>query len=379
MESYNERKFSKERLEKLLSVLSYDTPLDSIQLNDVINIIMGTYNSIYDKVPNITYKNKIIELINNLKDRKEYEISDIKDEMESKKSSMAVYDSEKKDGYFVVEQLNELLKSVSSESVKSDIEKFLIKFKEIHTLKNENKEENLLKVIKEMEEKIAYLDREVEYLDYLLSVVSLKNENINHTYDDRKCFKIKELHDDDKQRCIIEESSFDDILDNHTVVLFADSIDLNDIPNDRNFIEKIYKFLGDNEFSITSKSFMEANSLNNDFVKKMIDHRDGVFSRRENRTPVRVYFIPIKNKHFYCYYVIGVNYKDHAHLDAGCSTDAVYNRRMREAKAFERMLDELSYEELINFIEDSKEKYDVVMKPIVDKIENDDKKRKGKK
>ena len=67
------------------------------------------------------------------------------------------------------------------------------------------------------------------------------------------------------------------------------------------FIEKIYKFLGDNEFSITSKSFMEANSLNNDFVKKMIDHRDGVFSRRENRTPVRVYFIPVKNKHFYCY------------------------------------------------------------------------------
>lgn len=379
LEAYNERKINKDKLEKLLPVLSFDSPLDSMQLNEIINIIMGTYNTIYDKVPNITYKNKIIELINNLKDKKEYEISDIKEEIDSKKTSMAAYDNEKKDTYFVVENLNDLLKSIDSDSVRSDIEKFLRKFKENHTIKNENKEGNLSKVIKEMEERIIYLDREVEYLDYLLSVLNFKNPYIDYVYEDKKKFKIKELHVDKSENYVTEEASFDEILNNHTVVLFADSIDLNEIPNDRNFIEKISKFLGDNEFSITSKSFMEANSLNNDFVKKMIDHRDGVFSRRENRTPVRVYFIPIKNKHFYCYYVIGVNYKDHAHLDAGCSTDAVYNRRMKEAKSFERMLDELSYDELIDFIEESKEKYNVVMKPIVDKIEMNDKKRKGKK
>lgn len=61
------------------------------------------------------------------------------------------------------------------------------------------------------------------------------------------------------------------------------------LENDRNFIDKVNKFLGDNEFSIKSVQFMKTNSFNKDFVEKLSDHRACIWSRRESRTPVRVF------------------------------------------------------------------------------------------
>ena len=107
--------------------------------------------------------------------------------------------------------------------------------------------------------------------------------------------------------------------------------------------EKVNKFLGETDFSISSSSFMKNPS--SEYIEKYIDQRDGIFSRRESRTPVRVYFIPVKNKYFNCYYVINVNYKDHNHYDGGCSNDDVYNRRMQEVKKLEKMLKEIEAKE----------------------------------
>ena len=124
---------------------------------------------------------------------------------------------------------------------------------------------------------------------------------------------------------------------------------------------------------------MKTNSFNKDFVEKLSDHRACIWSRRESRTPVRVYFIPIHTKYFTAYYVVHVNFKDHAHLDGGCSTDAVYNRRVMEANNYEAIINGLSAEELTRFIRETKEDYEIAMKPIVSKVESYNKKRNNKK
>lgn len=379
MNKYNERQEKVRRLNTLLVELEKENNIDAFGLNRVVEEIFELYLEVYGNVPYATYKNRVIDVIASKKEKCEYELSDISEELDLKKETASVYEIEKRDSDYTIEQIKLLINSIDSEAVKKDLDRFLTNFKAERQVKSDKKKNSTIETIKEIELKVQLLDRQVENLNYLNSIMNRSElkDNIEESFISLKTFTINQLDSYVNEDNRNDEEKIMELLEGKNLILFSEGIDLSEIPNDRNFIEKVHKFLGDTDFSILSPSFMKNASGEN--VEKFIDQRDGILSRRESRTPVRVYFIPVKNKYFNCYYVIFVNYKDHGHYDGGCSNDDVYNRRMREVKAFERLLDELNYDELINFIEESKEKYDVVMKPIVDKIETNDKKRKGKK
>lgn len=379
MNEYNKRQEKVDRLSVLLNELEKENLNDVFDLHRSVEEIFKLYIEVYGKVPNITYKNKVIDVITSKKEKYEYELSDISEELDSKREVSSIYETEKKDSDYTIEQIKILIDSIDSEAVKKDLDKFLNSFKMERQNKTDKKKNEIQESIKEIELRMQLLDRQVENLDYLISIMSreeLDNE-IEKLFYKPKTFTINELDDYVILNGKNEEENIQDVLENKNLILFADGVDLSDIPNDKNFIERVYKFLGDTDFSISSPSFMKNPS--SEYVEKFIDHRDGILSRRESRTPVRVYFIPVKNKYFNCYYVINVNYKDHNHYDGGCSNDDVYNRRMMEVKSLEKLLDGLTYPELIKFINDSKKEYDEEMKPIVSKIETSNKKKNGKK
>ena len=374
---YEERKQDEKKLDLILSKIEEEEPIDVFELNKYAETLIKTYNRLYGRVANLSFKNKAIDVISRKKDKLEYEISDDLDELEARKKQVSNCKTKKSDDDLVIARLNDLINSIKSEDTRDDVSKFLTKFKEQH--RSETEQSKALESIKILELKLQMLDREVEYLDYLLSIFNVKSSDVDVKYRNKKSFTINNLVFERKETDRNSKNKIEDLLNGKNLIIFDNSVNLEDIPNDKNFIEKIYKFLGETEFSIQSQNFMEINSLNKNFVEKLADHRSGIWSRRESRTPVRVYFIPIYTKHFTSYYVINVNYKDHAHLDGGCTNDAVYKRRMEEAKNLEKKLNEMDYDELLEFITESKRAYDEKMKPIVTKMESSEKKRKGKK
>lgn len=379
---YIERKELRNELDALIR--NFDVfSNNSLDLHQLVIDTLEKYNEIYSKVPNLNVKNIILDLINSKKERYEYEISDIIEELEDKKNRIASQRIDSDDSELVIDKVKELMDTVESENVKVELENFWLRFQKDFKEKNIDKYNELLEEVKAIEEKMRDLENQVEELNYLFNMV----ENNNIGMEDNLCvlpktFSIKDLVNLNIDSSKQNEDMLDSVLNERNLIIFADQVDLSEIPNDRNFIDKVYKFLGSGEFSISSPKFMKANALNREFVEKFSDHRSEIFSRRESRTPVRVYFLPVKNKYFDCYYVVGVNYKDHNHLDGGCSNDEVYNRRLREVKELEETiarLGESDMNRLIKWVETYKEIYDNQMEPIISKVEVIEKKRNNKK
>lgn len=377
MIEYEKRQKTIKRLNVLLGELESD--IDAFGLYRAVEEVFKLYLEVYSKTPCTTYRNKVLDIITNKKEKYEYESIDRSDELELKKENSLIYETIKRDSDYTVEQIQALIDSIDSDLVKQDLSKFLATFKVERQIPTHKKIGETIEAIREIELRIQLLSRQSEHLNYLISVMSSEElkDGIEEPLTFFKTFSINQLGSNMEETDVSYQAKMDELLEGKNLVLFSDGVDLNDIPNDRNFVEKVYKFLADTDFSILSPNFMR--NASGEFVEKYMDHRAGVLSRRESRTPVRVYFIPIKNKYFNCYYVISINYKDHSHYDGGCSNDDVYNRRVKEVKAYERLLSELNYNELIDFIGESKNKYNIAMKPIIDKIETGSKKKNSKK
>lgn len=378
LKRYEERQEKIQKLNELLKELD-KSDFDSFSLFRTVEEIFHLCIEVYGKVPCITYRNKVIDSLTDKKEKLEFELSDVIEELESKKESASIYENEKRDSDFAIEKIKEIINSIDSESVRKDLDKFLITFRSEHQVKSDKKNSGALEAIRDIESRMQILDRQVEGLSHMLSIMndSSLDDSIEDIFDKSSSFTINELETYDYSDSKSEEDKIKELLDNKNLIIFADGVDLSEIPNDRNFTERIHKFLGDTDFSILSPSFMKNPS--SEFVEKYYDHRDGIFSRREGRTPVRVYFIPVKNKYFNCYYVINVKYKDHNHYDGGCSNDDVYNRRKQEVKQLEKLISKMSYADLVQFIKEHKKNYEINMEHIVSKIESGNKKKNGKK
>ena len=377
--SYKRRKNGQQKINKLLKELS-KKGLSVREFNDIAKKVVSLYTALYSKVSDVNLKNEIIEVISEQKEKYEYKISDHKEELEAKAELLAMYSKEKKEEHLIKEEIVKLFDRVNSDVLKDDLALFIDQLNQKRVSETEKKELELTLLIGEIKHMAHELDKGVEYLDYLLlSADTIEDSfSVDEEIVSKKSFKVKDLANGmSSSKSNLEK--INELMAGENLILFADSVNLAEIPNDRNFVDKVNKFLGDNEFSIKSVPFMKANSFNKDFVEKFSDHRACIWSRRESRTPVRVYFIPIHTKYFTAYYVVHVNFKDHNHLDGGCSTDAVYNRRVSEAQNYEQMINNLSYDELVKFIRESKENYELVMKPIVSKVESSNKKRNNKK
>lgn len=382
-QQYEDRIKTKETLEELLVNLEDTSISNPMDLYRIIQVVKELYDSIYSKVPNISFKNKVIDVLSAKKEKCEYDISDLFDEVEEKKNRIKSYDIEMNDNDFVISELKDLMSKVKSKITKAELEKTLVKFRN-EKARVDQKHDEIIESIRQIESSIQLMEKQVEKLNYFLSVVDMDNVILieEKKSDVSKTFTIKDLNSLSYDSSERNEKILEAALNGKNLIIFADQVDLNEIPNDKNFVDKIYKFLGDGEFSISSPQFMKINSLNKEFVEKFTDHRSEIFSRRESRTPVRVYFIPVHNKYFDCYYVVGVNYKDHNHIDGGCSTDEVYNRRLKEVKVLEETISRLGESDinrLNNWIRTYKEIYNNQMEPIIAKIEILEKKRNNKK
>jgi len=364
------KKYQKRKSFSNIEAAVEDLKLDKIDFDEFynkINEIVTAYFNLYRNVPNISLRNKIIDLVSSKLEQYQYIINDNNELLNSENSLLSIYKIEKEDSIKIKKEVSKLLKEIDSDVIKNDINKFLQHIETKRLKESEKKEREISEKIIEIKNSVEELDKMVNELNYLLLLFNKKEKDhsIDNEFETKKYFDIESLNENkyaEKQ----EQELIDEILNGKNVVIFEESIYLSDIPNDKSFVDKINKFLGDGNFSITSQKFMKDNSMSGEFVEKYEDHRSKIWSRREDRTPVRVYFIPIYTKFFACYYVTGVNYKDDSHVDAGCKNDKVYNLRVKEAKIIEEKINSFnSIDEVIEFINQSKKDYEEVMKPIM--------------
>ncbi len=357
--AYIKREKDIKTLDELVDSLSENDNVDDILLD--VDVINKLYFKLYDKVGNP----KIIEKARNILSAKLEEYKTQKKETNEKikeySNRMKRENGKNEDLSYSIEGIRNLIEVINDEELKKELSTYVkktlsVKLKESINLQNELDEKisKSFKIIKELEKKEESLNNIFEYNEDDLNYLD------GEEYIDKKYFTIDDLNSKKEE---VEEKF--EIKDN--VIVYANGVTLDDVPNDNNFIDKFYKFLVDPNTSLLSKKFMDDNSTKDIYVEKYKDHRNKIWSRRESRTPVRVYFMPIHTKYFTCYYVIGVNYKDDVHLDGGCSTDTVYTQRIKETKELEKYINSLSEEEAIEFVKKSIENHEKMVKPIVDK------------
>ncbi len=357
--AYLKREKDIKTLDELVDSLAENDDVDDILLD--IDVIDKLYFKLYDKVGNP----KIIEKARNILNSKLEEYKEQKKKTNEKikrySDKMKRENSKNVDLAHSIEGIRNIIEEINDAGLKNELNTYVkktlsVKLKESINLQNELDEKisKSFKIIKELDKKMESLNDAFEYNEDELN--GLENEK----YIDKKYFTIDDLNS--KKETIDEKF---EITDN--VIVYANGVTLEDIPNDNNFIDKFYKFLVNPSTSLLSKKFMDDNSTKDIYVEKYRDNRNKIWSRRESRTPVRVYFMPIHTKYFTCYYVIGVNYKDDVHLDGGCSTDAVYAQRIKETKELEKYINSLNEEEAIEFVKKSIENHEKMVKPIVDK------------
>lgn len=358
--TYLKREKDIKTLNELVDSLAENDNVDNILLD--IDVIRKLYFKLYDKVGNP----KIIEKARSILDTKleEYALQKKETNIKIKEYSnrMERENGKNEDLSHSIEGIRGIIDEINDEDLKKELSTYVkktlsVKLKESINLQNELDEKinKSIKIINELEKKEESLNNVFEYNEDELNGIS------DEEYIEKKYFTIDDLNTKIEDK---KEEKFE-IKDN--VIVYADGVTLDDVPNDYNFIDKFYKFLVDPNTSLLSKKFMDDNSTKDIYVEKYRDNRNKIWSRRESRTPVRVYFMPVHTKFFTCYYVVGVNYKDDVHADGGCSTDAVYSQRVKEAKELEKYINSLSEEEAIEFVKKSIENHGKIVKPIVDK------------
>lgn len=366
---YHKRNNQKEKLQQMLDQIEEEIPFMMFYVK--VKEIFELYEILYSKVPNVTIKNRINDLISIKIDLYNYQKIDNENSIDTQKELLSIHEGEKLDGSVVKRELEKLLKTINSDVIRSDIRNFL-NLTTARIGKSSKREQEISERIESIQEKINELSSKVELLEGLLHFSDDQNFCAALSeFNGGKYFTIEglsQIEDEEKERAYIFEKLFED---NNLIVISNEAkTDLEDIPNDREIFDKVHKFLGKTQFSIHCKAFMEDKKNNADFVEKLKEPRNEIWARREGRTPVRVYFIPIHTKYFTCYYVTGVKYKDHNHLYGGCPSDEGYRRKVREAKALERKIAALeNFDDIIDFIDKAREEYGEAMGPIVAKID----------
>lgn len=366
-DEYNKRKDELSIDEMLSNIENNDSPIDDLY-NNVI-VIIQKYEQLYSRVPNIAILNRITETITNKIDYLEFQISDYMEELDEKTDLLNTYKAEKKDGLMIKTNILNFYDQIQSDSLRSDIDNFIKHIESKSSLENTRNQREISLRISQLNDMIEDLNDKVSNLQHALLIASSNDEEKMHnTKIDLNSYVTIDQMSKSKTKSINIEEIINNKLNGKNIILIDDSIELTDIPNDRNFIDKIYKFLIDDNFSIRSQKFMKDNYINPDVIEKYVDQREGIYSRRENGTPVRIYFIPIKTKYFNSYYVIGINYKDSHHLDAGCSTDYVYNLRLKSAKRLEEAINKMNdIDDVLNFIDTTNKEFEQQISPIIEK------------
>ena len=259
---------------------------------------------------------------------------------------------------------------INSEVVKREITEFLKKIENEIIRQSEQKEKEDLNKLEEIERQINELNKKVEDLEDILTIVSINDEDTMDIEKMKKYITIEKLSKEKEVDYKSDQERIHKELNGRNVLLFDSSVNLEKAPNDREVLDKINKFIGEGDLSIGSSHYVDENFTNKNSIEKYVNgKRNGIYSRRESGSKVRVYFVPINTKFFKCYYIIGVNYKDGEHLDAGCSTDDVYNQKMAKVREIENKINSLSnVDEVIDFINESKKNYSDIIKPVTDKL-----------
>lgn len=364
-ETYCERRKKIEIMEEILKDVSSN--YEAIEkLNDKISKVLNLYKEVYTKVPNSTFLEKLRDAMGNKIEEYRYRISDTSEQINANQNLLNIFVNERSDSYLTRNTLNELLEQLSSDVIKEDVMAFLKQIETKRIKESESQIDKYSKIIDDLNERVKVLSAEEDQLSYNLNYSESNNllEDISNDYHKKKIFTIEELNKKVKKEEKNPQVLIEEALDGNNLIIFADSVDLDDIPYDKHYIEKTYKFLiGDK--SISSYDYMKNNSKNTKQVKKLSNNRDGIWERREDGTKVRIYFIPIKSKYFSCYFITGVNYKDASHKDAGCQDDTVYYNLLKQANRLEEKIAKMTDEEILEFIKKSKAVYDKKVEYIV--------------
>lgn len=367
-DDYEKRVKAIDRLKRLINnKLDIDVGYD-----EFINYYKKTlvaYNKLYAQVPCVSIKNKLKESILSVIDKYQYELSDLYEMIDSKEKLLSVYSKEEKDSKYVMEKLYDVLSKINSDVVIGDVSDFIEHLQNNRVSESLNNTKRILGELSFIRDEVKKTDKKVDCLNCLLNDISL-NDNEIVEYEKKDDLNTMSIEDSS----LVEDCSIEKYLDGKNVILFAKGLDLSESCSDINIANKVYKFLGDGSYSLLSKKFMDDNVSNTKLVEKYTGYRSKICSRRENRTPVRVYYIPIHTKYFNCYYVINYDYRTREHHDGGCPNESIYNTRINEAKELEKRINALSEEEIKKFIDISNKKYLEIMTPVLEKIQSSEKK-----
>lgn len=374
-EQYREKCNLESDLDTYISELKSVDFNNPLQLKLVMDSVVKLYKRTYGVIPNVIVKDKIVDAFNDKKEELELQLSDLGDELTEKEDLSNSYELDAKDSEHIINSINELMTNVNSVDVRNDLKELLNKFSEKSTAKIARRKKEVSEAIDLVNDSIKLLENQVEEINDLLSIVEQDNkERIEAMIlGDVTSFTIRELDAAMSPNIVSKDKELiEKALDGKNLVVFADQVDLNDIPNDYVLLDKVEKFLISEDTSILSPKFIKAHALDSSSVEKYGVPRSGIFSRKADGTQVRVYFIPVHNKYFTCYYVHAVNYKDHVHKDGGCKSDKVYKRRLSEASKLGTIINGIgdsSVVDLVEWINEQKEEYTKRVEPIVSKIE----------
>lgn len=358
---YKQRTTKIKKLEKLLESVSKEKDFDE-NVNVNFKNTMNLYRELYSQVPNIELKNKLFLVLDIKKTKLEQKITDLDETIEEKEKVINAYNSEIQDGELINNELTSMLEKVNSVAVKSDINEIIKKLRTKRILENKKKIQEGVVFINETKKERDQLGKIIDMLNLSFCQIDfLDDDEIDREYVDKKSFC---LNDAIKNK---QENANDEIALKHNVVVFADSVNLQtkDLLDDRDCVDKLNKFLVDPKFSIRSISYMTDSSLNADGIEKYRDQREKLWSRRESRTPVRVYYIPVHTKYYTVYYVVNVQ-KDNVHMNGGMS-DSVYKHHVSESEKILEMVNGFTKEEAMAYIRKADANYDEKVKPITDK------------
>ena len=355
--AYKQRQKKIKKLNLAISSLDKNKEIEQSQIKPILK----EYRDLYGSVPDLQVKNQIFITLDNRKILAEQQISDLEESLQEKEELINVYNKEAEERDFIEAQLTELLEKVSTPKVKADIKNVLKTNNDKRMTEGKKRLAEELEKCNEITQDLKKLDEEVDTLNFALCQVDfLDDENINRHYVDSNVITLNELLEKSKNK---ENGDMIELDDN--VVIFSDNVVVNtkDFLNDSDCVDKLYKFLVDPTFSVKSIQYMSDNSQNADGVEKYRDQREKMWSRRESRTPVRVYYIPVHTKHFTVYYIINID-KDTVHANGGIS-DGVYKSHVNESERILKHVNSLSKQEAIEYAKEADIQYKEKVKSLI--------------
>lgn len=347
-----------------------------VDFHKKLNDLLMLYNKFYLSVPNTKVKEEILSIMDNKLRELEEEKSDVMYEIDETKGKLKDLETEVEDGVFTKNEINNILAKIKSKTIKGflkeaakSIDTKVVKAGEINQPESKKKLENLEKTDKELEQRIHKLSYSIDLLENQENPMYYEEMSETKQSITVMDFLGSKLVDD-----VSDEDRIQEVLGDNNVVLFRDSINLSLKKLDNSNINRLYKFICDKDWGLSSKTFTDNHYGDKSYIEIYTDQREGLASRRQQGSILRVFFVPIKNSYFNCYYVYEIDATSTEHVNAGCSDDSTYNARLEEGRKLSNKIKKMSSEELVQFIKESKEKYNSFVAPIEDAYFNRNKK-----